>query len=252
MQDWKISVSATLKEVVTPILLYVWVLTTVVVAIAGPFGTFEAMPIGLRFAYWSVVIAASMILAVFFRVLWRVIIKNNPAWLEDSLVIGCLAIVFGPFVEVLNVRLWPHIQDLVSWEFVSLVTFMIGMGTVALRHVVQRGAKQDTPARDRLLDRTNAGEGIRLARIYSDNHHIRVITSDGTEHRLLMRLRDAVSEIDVEPGICVHRSHWVAMARIAKMTQANGRDVVELTCGSHIPVGPKYRPNLVEMGVINA
>jgi DNA-binding LytR/AlgR family response regulator len=49
-----------------------------------------------------------------------------------------------------------------------------------------------------------------LSRISSDDHDIRVITNDGEEYRLLMRLRDAVAEIDLEPGLCVHRSHWVA------------------------------------------
>jgi DNA-binding LytR/AlgR family response regulator len=49
-----------------------------------------------------------------------------------------------------------------------------------------------------------------LSRISSDNHDIRVITNDGEEYRLLMWLRDAVAEIDLEPGLCVHRSHWVA------------------------------------------
>jgi hypothetical protein len=66
------------------------------------------------------------------------------------------------------------------------------------------------PRKDQLFNRFPADNGARLSRISSDNHDIRVITNDGEEYRLLMWLRDAVAEIDLEPGLCVHRSHWVA------------------------------------------
>jgi DNA-binding LytR/AlgR family response regulator len=64
--------------------------------------------------------------------------------------------------------------------------------------------------KDRIFNRFPANNGAQLSRISSDDHDIRVITNDGEEYRLLMRLRDAVAEIDLEPGLCVHRSHWVA------------------------------------------
>jgi hypothetical protein len=64
--------------------------------------------------------------------------------------------------------------------------------------------------KDRLFNRFPANNGARLSRISSDNHDIRVITNDGEEYCLLMRLRDAVAEIDLELGLYVHRSHWLA------------------------------------------
>ena len=64
--------------------------------------------------------------------------------------------------------------------------------------------------KDRIFNRFPANNGARLSRISSDDHDIRVITNDGEEYRLLMRLRDAVAGIDLEPGLCVHRSHWLA------------------------------------------
>jgi hypothetical protein len=64
--------------------------------------------------------------------------------------------------------------------------------------------------KDRLFNRFPANNGARFPRISSDDHDIRVITNDGEEYRLLMRLRDAVAEIDLELGLYVHRSHWLA------------------------------------------
>ena len=246
-------IDAIRKEVVTRVHLVVWVATTFIVSLAGPFGTYDGLTLPVRASYWGVVISASMIIALILRVIWRVIIKGDPAWLEDLLVISSLAIVFGPLVAATNSVVWPTNTDLVSWMVISAVTFAIGVVTVGSRRLIQGDvAGRDTSRRDRLLDRVEAPAGARVTRIFSDNHHIRVITSDGSEHRLLMRLRDAVAEVDVEPGFCVHRSHWVAKATIVGVKQAAGREVVELSCGSAVPVGPKYRPNLIEAGMITA
>ncbi|WP_245848125.1 LytTR family DNA-binding domain-containing protein [Octadecabacter ascidiaceicola] len=246
-------INAIRKEVVTRVHLVVWVATTFIVSIAGPFGTYEELTLPIRISYWGGVILLSMVLALFLRVLWRIVIKGDPAWLEDLMVISSLAIIFGPMVATLNSTFWPTETDLVGWAAISVVTFAIGVVTVGSRRLIQRDvANMDKSRRDRLLDRVEAPSGARLARVYSDNHHIRVITSDGSEHRLLMRLRDAVAEIDVEPGLCVHRSHWVATASIVGVKQAEGREVVELPCGTTVPIGPKYRPNLIKAGMLTA
>ena len=259
--EWKVGVlkdviegiNAIRKEVVTRVHLVVWVATTFIVSMAGPFGTYEALTLPVRASYWGGIIAASMVIALFLRVLWRIIIKGDPAWLEDLLVVSSLAIVFGPMVATINSAVWPTNTDLVGWSAISAVTFAIGVVTIGSRRLIQRDvAGMDKSRRDRLLDRVEAPSGARLTRVYSDNHHIRVITSDGSEHRLLMRLRDAVDEIDVEPGFCVHRSHWVAKALITGVKTAEGREVVELPCGNTIPVGPKYRANLIEAGMLTA
>jgi DNA-binding LytR/AlgR family response regulator len=91
-----------------------------------------------------------------------------------------------------------------------------------------------------------------LLRISSDNHHIRVISNDGEEHRLLMRLRDAVAKIDLEPGLYVHFSNWVARSKIVRVVRQSGREVVELASGETVPIGLKYRPDLITAGVISA
>ena len=91
-----------------------------------------------------------------------------------------------------------------------------------------------------------------MMRISSDNHHIRITTDDGVEHRILMRLRDAVNEITVEAGMCIHRSHWVALAHIDGVVSEGGKEIVQMSCGGTLPVGPKYRVNLVGAGVLAA
>ena len=105
--------------------------------------------------------------------------------------------------------------------------------------------------KDRLFAQFSADSGVRLLQISSDNHHIRVIANDGEEHRLLMRLRDAVAEIDLELGLYVHRSHWAARSEIVRVVHERGRKVVELASGETVPIGSKYRPDLITAGVIS-
>ena len=255
MQDIKAGVVAVWREVVTPILLLIWVLTTLIVAFAGPFGTYNSLSFAERLVYWGGLIAVSVLLAVVCRMFWRVTLNKGGSLQEDLLLMVTLAIIFGPIVVRVNHYYWPETDQLSSWPLAAILTFLIGFAAVAFRHMVQgsNDIATKTPAeRDRLLKRIEAPADVRLCRISSDNHHIKVVTTDGKEFRVLMRLRDAVADIDVEPGFCVHRSHWVAASQISDVEMADGREVVKLACGSTLPVGPKYRSNLVNAGVLNA
>lgn len=258
MQYWFVNglgFRSMVKEVVSPTLWMCWALTSVGVALAGPFGTFGSNPFLWRLVYWSALIAVAIIIAIFFRAVWRQILLGKSETREDIAVAVSLSIVFAPLGIVLN---WVvggdgAYQVMGVWSAMACV-LAIAAGTIAFRRAVRDSLvfPSGSPTRDRLLGRLPVDENVRLVRIYSDNHHVRVVTSDGSEHRLLMRLRDAVTEIDVEPGFCVHRSHWVSRTMIAGVTQAEGREVVELACGGTIPIGPKYRANLIDAGIITA
>ncbi len=255
MEDWRKAVVSIFKEVITPTVVFCWVVTSVVVALAGPFGTFESRPLLWRLGYWSCVIGASIPIAFACRLFWKNTLEDPNPLVEDMLVIGTMSVIFGPLVVSFNVWLvGPDVETVMSWPLATVVTFFVGLGIVALRRLSQDPPSEPPKplARDRLLDRIGAPEGVRLARISSDNHHIRITTDDGVEHRILMRLRDAVDEIDVEPGMCVHRSHWVATAHIAAVVDQDGKEMVRMPCGGVVPVGPKYRVNLVGAGVLAA
>lgn len=252
MQDFKTDIADVWNEVVTPTLLTAWSLTTVLASIAGPFGTYVSLSFIERAAYWGGLITMFIALGLMFRMFWRVVLKSASALVEDVLVLTGLAIVFGPIVANVNLFFWPLTDQLSSWPFASVLTFLIGCCAVSLRHLIQNSDDHAPQPRDRLLVRIGAPADARLGWISSDNHHIKIMLSGGAEVRVLMRLRDAVADIDVEPGICVHRSHWVALSQIGTVEQSEGREIVRLVCGATLPVGPTYRANLVETGVLNA
>lgn len=242
------------KEYMTKTVFTCWAVFSLIAALAGPFGTFESLPFLLRLCYWAGLGAVSIFIAVGFRVFWRLVLNSEPDWREDVAVIVSLSIVFGPMIVKLNEQVFgPHNNQTLGLAMSILITALVSVAILIVKNLAVREVnKLSITKRDRLLDRIGAPSGARLTRISSDNHYIRIWTDDDQEYRILMRLRDAVGEIEHEPGFCVHRSHWVAEAHIARVEEAQGREVVLLSCGGKLPVGPKYRSNLVSSGKISA
>ena len=185
------------KEVVSLSLWVAWGMTSIVVAWAGPFGTFDSQPFVWRLAYWGGLIAAAIIIAILCRTIWRHILTGRPEWQENLAVAISLALAFGPLVIVLNRLVGgpDAYQAMGLWAAMGCI-FTIAIGTIALRSALRDNMAdpRQTPQvrRDRLLNRISANPDARLAWISSDNHHIKIITDDGQEHRILMRLGDAV------------------------------------------------------------
>ena len=246
------------SKLVTPALLLAWASTSIVVALSGPFGTFYSQPFLWRLMYWSVILGASIPISLVVRVFWNQVIQRDPLWLEDLLTVLTMTVAFGFLLNVLNVWMIGNANHpAIDWRLTVLATFIISYAAAIIRNVFQAAAERESDQsssqmRDRLLVRLDVPEGVRLSKVSSDNHHVRIATDDNAEHRVLMRLRDALSEIDVEQGMCVHRSHWVATNMIEKFDTVDGKEVVRLKCGREVPVGKKDRPELVKAGIIAA
>jgi len=238
------TVSTIVGSCSTRTVLTVWVLTSLAAALAGPFGTYNSQPFMLRLGYWAFVIGVSVPVGAIIRVLWQVVVT--------------LTVVFGPMLVLLNLGMILHTDHpTIDWRLSVVATFFVGAAIVGIGRVMRSSAEDSASGempqrRDRLLDRINAPEGVRLTKVSSDNHYIKIRTDDDAEHRILMRLRDAVTEIDVEDGIWAHRSHWVALKQIQSIEIVNGKEVLKMRHGCDVPIGPKYRPQLIERVAVSA
>lgn len=235
-----------------------WIVISIVVALAGPFGTFASQSIGWRLMYWTLIIGVSIPIAIAARVFWTEIGKSYSLWVRDILVALTMTVTFGPLLTGFNYWIVGVVDHpSVDWRLTVVATFFISLAAIAVGNVIRASVertktKPETEQRDRLFDRIDAVDGARLVKVSSDNHHVRILTDDWVEHRILMRLRDAVAEIDVEKGICVHRSHWVALHMIDGIEVVDGKEVVRLGSDCIVPIGPKYRHQLVDAGAIAA
>jgi hypothetical protein len=128
----------------------------------------------------------------------------------------------------------------------------IGVAMTALSWAVfrARGSKAppSPPPEPRFADRLPFR--LRDAELYAveaDDHYLRVRTSKGSD-LILMRLSDAVLELDGAAGAQTHRSWWVAKAAVADVRRRDGKLVLVLKDGAEAPVSRTYANALRDAG----
>ena len=109
-------------------------------------------------------------------------------------------------------------------------------------------AAGQAPARflDRLPPRLR---GAQLIAVQSEDHYLRLHTDRGSD-LILMRLADALSELEGLEGAQTHRSWWVAQSAIAG-SEKSGRDTkIVLATGLRVPVARGRAAQLKDAGLI--
>lgn len=87
--------------------------------------------------------------------------------------------------------------------------------------------------------------GKNILSLEAQDHYVNVTTDKGSA-LVLIRLVDAISELDGLEGLRIHRSHWVATNAISNTKRENGKLLVELTNGTALPVSRTYAKHLKE------
>ncbi|WP_332676715.1 LytTR family DNA-binding domain-containing protein [Brevundimonas sp.] len=110
-------------------------------------------------------------------------------------------------------------------------------------HAAAAGAR---PARflDRLPFRLR-GSAIRA--VQSEDHYLRIHTDRGSD-LILMRLSDALTELEGLEGAQTHRSWWVAKDAVRGVSRGDGRATLTLEGGIEAPVSRRYARALREAG----
>ena len=89
--------------------------------------------------------------------------------------------------------------------------------------------------RPRFLDRVPGTVGSPLLCLSMEDHYVRAHGPAGSA-LILIRMRDAVAELDGLPGLQVHRSWWVASDAVERVEKEDGRVRLRLVNGMTIPV----------------
>lgn len=89
--------------------------------------------------------------------------------------------------------------------------------------------------------------GAEVWAVSAEDHYLRLHTSKGQD-LILMRLADAVAELEGIDGAQVHRSWWVARAAVVDAERGDGRAILTLKDGCKVPVSRTYAKALRERG----
>lgn len=227
----------------------VWILVTVVCALSGPFGTIDHLSLAGRFAYWFVVVGASV---------WGSCLPDlahaGDQWRRAAL---WLSYALGLSGFVVMLKLWVFGID-PAWGFflyllgLIIIVVLLVIGFIWLIQQVHPAAAdlEDVPeSTARFLKRIPYAQRGSLVRIEAQDHYLNVVTTKG-DNLILMRFSDAAAELEKAHGLVVHRSHWIALDAVTGHRRRNGRDLLVMSDGSEVPVSRSNRPAAKAAGLL--
>jgi hypothetical protein len=136
-----------------------------------------------------------------------------------------------------------------AWQTAVICVGMSYLASLfARRTIVVVAAPNAEPPKflERLPLRLRGGE---VWAVEAEDHYLRLHTSKGQD-LILMRLADAVTELEGIEGAQVHRSWWIARDAITGAERGDGRATLTLKDGAQVPVSRTYARTLRERGWI--
>jgi hypothetical protein len=221
---------------------------------AGAFGTGD-IGLGRRATYWFTLmtlgtVVGTAIAGFFFNNERR---RQWPGWLRAVVASIVMTVPFSVVVWLGTVHILGGDVPLAAWPVlfvsvlsVSLVITAINMLMESRRPVLTHAHAAPPKFLDRLPLKLRGAE---VWAVEAEDHYLRLHTSKGQD-LILMRLGDAVAELEGIEGAQVHRSWWVARDAIAEARRGDGRATLTLKDGSEVPVSRTYAGDLRQKGWI--
>lgn len=219
-------------------------------AAMGAMGT-GGMPLERRFLFWVTLMMAVAPLGVVAGLL-------SDRLPQSTSQVGRWAIVTVGLTLPLTLLTWVYTATFLGYRLNAVqlpvffgatlcitavmagVTLLIerpGAVTHASPLPLTAGVSEPAPApRARFLDRLpDKLKGAALSAIKAEDHYLRLYTSKG-EDLILMRLGDAIGELDGIEGAQTHRSWWVAKDAVERVERGEGKATLILIGGIEAPV----------------
>lgn len=219
----------------------------------GPFGNFYAGPLGVRLTFHLAIMAANVVaLGLAIRLaIWGGRQLGITPWIATPAAIVIACVPLSAIAELLGVALFPHLEYVLSpfdWYFQTLLLLLpIGCAYVAALVLIQASATGSTSTppnlncapraatRPRLHGRLTSSTVGEIVALSAEDHYVRIHTVSGSQ-LLLMRLSDAIAEMDDAEGLRTHRSWWVSRHAIHSMQLDRRGGRLTLQSGLEVPV----------------
>ena len=222
--------------------LLIWLMVSIVAAVAGPFGTLDAMGFLGRLLYWGGVAGGSILLNYGTRYAAR-----DMGLKGRILVAAGFVLLVSTLAHAVNSILFPVWGGVADWLY---LTGTVGLVTAAVQLVVwvvvpkEAASTVDENVFMRRLPIEVRGP---LVRIEAQDHYLNVVTARG-QAMILMRLGDAKAELE-GLGLQVHRSHWIAPDAVRKHSRIGGRDMLTMADEMQVPVSRSFRAAAQDAGL---
>ncbi|MCF6288877.1 MAG: LytTR family transcriptional regulator [Proteobacteria bacterium] len=231
-----------------------------IIGYLGPFGSF-VMPLLQRLLYWVVVIFIGYF--IYHHVLhisrWLFADKEInkyikfiiPSIIAAFLLAICINfLIYLFFAQPVDLsktilRLFPQVLIL-GW----IISFIIGLINSQFWKVLDNHDSTNTVPTIKpgklFIDRIPHHLGEQLLCFVMEDHYLKVYTHKG-EHMILMRMKDALNELQDYNGLQVHRSWWVAIDAVSKVKKSGRNIRLTLKNGLEVPVSRTYAKKIKEV-----
>jgi hypothetical protein len=242
----------------------------IVLAVLGPFGS-SAMPFANRLAYWTLFSLAGYFC---YQPVGYAVVRLGPRlqlplWFLWAAAVFLATIPMAIFVWLVNsypgpMRMPPLDVAVQHYFAVLVIGTLVTLFFNLLPVTRSDGGPRSDPApanqavapepslpgaQVRFLDRLPPHLGTDLIALEMEDHYVRAHTVLGSE-LILLRLRDAIAELDGIEGVQVHRSWWVARHAVEDV-QRDGRNLRLILPGGLVaPVARANAATLKQLGWI--
>lgn len=232
----------------------------VFLALSGAFAD-EDTSLAQRLAYWLPIMGigalwGGFIARAFFPDRGDEAAPSPGLWLNGLWAALAMA---APFTGLVWTASWLVFGHQIPWRGLPYLfgsVFLLSLAMTALntlvesrRQAMRRLRAAPPPVKPiRFLERLPPRlRGADLHAIEAEDHYLRLHTSKGQD-LILLRLSDAIEELEGLEGAQVHRSWWVARAAVEAVRRGDGRAVLTLKGGVEAPVSRTYSRQLRAAG----
>jgi DNA-binding LytR/AlgR family response regulator len=225
----------------------------VFLSVAGAFGTQHAS-LGLRLVYWcGLMLSGTLVARVAFSVTDRLPGLDRRPMAQLVVATLLMSVVYTGVVWAVSGRLMGHDQGLPGvidyfWPVLMVSAAMTTLNVMAARQPLETHAAAPGSAPARFLDRLPPKlRGAAIHAVEAQDHYLRLHTDRGSD-LILMRLADAMAELDGLEGAQTHRSWWVAKDAVSGARRDGARAILTLRSGVEAPVSRTYVKALKDEG----
>lgn len=247
-----------------------WVVgLAVVMAVTGPFGSYDRMELDIRLVYFTAIAVLTWLQVIGCIVAlrqieatdqWRVPVRMAVAGLVAALPTTAeIVVLHGWLVAPVPWRALPYIYPQTAFIAV-IISILIGLSVERRLHAeadAERARVAATPSSAQssiepaltpdFFRRVPPALGRDLLALEMEDHYLRIHTALGSD-LILLRLRDALAELGPTRGRQVHRSWWVAEGAVASVERDPRRPILVLRNGLSVPVSRTFRGQVKEAG----
>lgn len=236
----------------------------------GAYGTHQLGLVG-AWVYWFALIGGGMVLGSFgFRQVTHVWLVGRPWWAQWAVATVAMTVPMVGLVSVAQTVIGNPVSARHLVVFAGQVMLIVA-AVAAVQMLV------DPPPQPDVAPQPSASPGLHsessvkapttaesagpafakrlppkllgadIWALSAEDHYVRVHSSKGAD-LVLIRLADAIAEMDAVDGLRVHRSWWVAKAGVAQIRRRTEGGVVVLHTGVEAPISRSAMPDVIANG----